>query len=290
MIPSFFELESIFLNDADCIRFLEENGVFYERLKCPGCGNDMDKQLNWVRFRCPAKRCRKELTIKKHTFFEGSMLRTNQIMLLAYFWLSGVTSKCSQTMTGFSSATVATFYGHFRQLVATALEPEDCIIGGPGIVVEVDETKIGKRKYNRGHRVEGVWVVVGVERTPERRVFMVPVNRRDASTLTNVITQHVAEGSVVHTDLWRGYAALEEHTGLRHLSVNHSVEFVDSLTGVHTNTVEGTNFAIKRQIPIRCRVRSGIEDHLAEFAWRRRNNDMLWEAFIHALRDVHYDI
>jgi hypothetical protein len=32
-------------------------------------------------------------------------------------------------------------------------------IGSPGIVVEVDETKLGKRKYHRGHRVEGVWVV-----------------------------------------------------------------------------------------------------------------------------------
>jgi hypothetical protein len=36
-------------------------------------------------------------------------------------------------------------------------------IGGPGIIIEVDESKFGRRKYNRGHRVEGVWVMGGVE-------------------------------------------------------------------------------------------------------------------------------
>jgi hypothetical protein len=28
-----------------------------------------------------------------------------------------------------------------------------------GIIVEVDETKLGKRKYYRGHRVVKVWVI-----------------------------------------------------------------------------------------------------------------------------------
>ncbi len=32
-------------------------------------------------------------------------------------------------------------------------------IGGPGHVVEIDETKIGKRKYNKGRLVEGQWIL-----------------------------------------------------------------------------------------------------------------------------------
>jgi len=39
------------------------------------------------------------------------------------------------------------------------------MIGGEGIVVEIDESKFGKRKYSRGHKVDGVWVLEIVERT-----------------------------------------------------------------------------------------------------------------------------
>ena len=32
-------------------------------------------------------------------------------------------------------------------------------IGGPGITVQLDESKFGKRKYNKGRRTEGHWVL-----------------------------------------------------------------------------------------------------------------------------------
>ena len=35
---------------------------------------------------------------------------------------------------------------------------------GPGIVVEIDEAKIGHRKYNRGRWVDGFWGFGGYER------------------------------------------------------------------------------------------------------------------------------
>ena len=34
-----------------------------------------------------------------------------------------------------------------------------------GVIVEIDETKLGKCKYNRGHRVKGARVFGGVEQT-----------------------------------------------------------------------------------------------------------------------------
>jgi len=48
-------------------------------------------------------------------------------------------------------------------------------LGGVGEVVEIDESKFGKRKYHRGKRVEGTWVFGGYQRS-NGRVFMVPVD------------------------------------------------------------------------------------------------------------------
>ena len=50
-------------------------------------------------------------------------------------------------------------------------------LGGHGVVVEIDESKFGRRKYYRGHRVEGQWVFGMFERGTGR-VVMLPVERR----------------------------------------------------------------------------------------------------------------
>ncbi len=67
---------------------------------------------------------------------------------------------------------------------------EDTVIGGPGVEVEIDESKFGKRKYNRGHRVgeNGVWVFGGIEKDLRegelmRRYFAMAVNGRSRADL-----------------------------------------------------------------------------------------------------------
>jgi hypothetical protein len=74
-----------------------------------------------------------------------------------------------------------------------------------------------------------------------------------------------------------------------HRTVNHSVNFTDPETGVNTNTIEGNNNALKIMIKPRNRVKN-IGDRLGEFVWRRKHRTRLWEAFLEALRDVHYDL
>jgi transposase-like protein len=250
----------------------------------------MTRDENRGRLRCAGRGCRTELSMRKHTFFYGSMLKCSQILLLGYLWLLRLTHLQVMTMTGYSSNTITAFFGHFRCLVGATLSVEDQIIGGTGIIVEIDETKLGKRKYHRGHRVDGAWVLVGVERTPDRRVFLVHVSDRSSGTLLDAIAKHVAPGSIIHTDMWKGYSSINASLGLEHYTVNHSKCFKDATTGVHTNTVEGTNNGLKYYIHARNRTADRMEEHLLEFVWRRRNALALWEAFIIALRDIHYDI
>jgi len=69
--------------------------------------------------------------------------------------------------------------------------------------------------------------------------------------------------------------------------VNHSQHFVNPEDGTHTNTIEGTWNGIKMKTASRKRSRVGMEEHLSEFIWRRKNKDNLWGAFIDALKTVH---
>jgi transposase-like protein len=226
--------------------------------------------------------------MKTGTFFFGHALKCVEIMGLAHYWLAGTPTKTCVLLSGHSSATITAFYGYFRQLVTSALREEGQIIGGPGIVVEIDETKLGKRKYHRGHSVEGVWIVVGIEGGSKGKIFLVPVKDRTASTLRTIIESHILPGSIINTDCWKGYSNLEEFN-VTHMSVNHSQTFKDPITSACTNTAEGLNSGLKRMIPVRNRVEDGIERQLGEYIWRRQNRGRLFSAFIEALRDIHYE-
>jgi hypothetical protein len=65
--------------------------------------------------------------------------------------------------------------------------------GGLGIIIEV-ESKFCERKYHRGHRVEGVWVIGGIERTASRALFVAVVEDRSALTILELLTEYVANG------------------------------------------------------------------------------------------------
>ena len=293
MHPSMSQIHDILFDETSCKTFLLNNNVFfYSGLQCPSCGSDTERSIERWSFGCRKKTCSKEVSISKDTFFENCRLKVkmltkmHSIMLLAYFWINEVHWSAAVHMTGFAKQTVSRFYYLFRRLAASALSEIDTIIGGEGVIVEIDETKLGRRKYNRGHRVDGVWVIVGIERSPQRRVFMVAVKDRSAETIREIIRTHVAPGSIVHTDGWRGYVGIDTACSIVHRTINHSEGFIDIETGVHTNTVEGTNFAVKRRIPVRSRVRDGIEDHSSEFIWRRQNEGCIWESFVRAMREI----
>jgi len=50
-------------------------------------------------------------------------------------------------------------------------------LGGPGVEVEIDESKVGRRKYYKGHPVEGLWVFGMFERGTGH-VVMIPIEKR----------------------------------------------------------------------------------------------------------------
>jgi hypothetical protein len=199
---------------------------------------------------------------------------------------------------GFAShTTIASWKSYFRDVCSHhVLQYDFRQIGGGSMTVEVDESMVFKRKNHLGrllhNEVEKTWVVGGICRET-RETFAVAVQDRSAETLCAVIVEHVAVGSRIITDCWRGYERLAEHD-YTHQRVNHSENFVhpgDST--VHTNTIERHWRTLKDIVPAGCHgdMRWG---YLAEYMWKTRIG---WhsltvgeriKAIIDALRDIRF--
>ena len=300
-IPAISEIYDIIFDESKCITFLISHGIIAQTIAC-NCGGSMNIDFTRKTLRCSHRRCRKEASIYKGTFFYKSRLSCTKILHLGHLWLAGGnillwfqillhigSIRMVSMYTGHMEEVVSNYFNYFRQLVASTLGFEDQLIGGKGVVVEVDETKVAKRKNHRGHHVEGSWVVGGVERTEERKIFLAEVPNRSAETLLLILCSRIRPGSIIYSDMWRGYVHLESNLHVQHLTVNHSLFFVDPITLVHTNTIEGTWSALKRSIPVRRRTKGKITPHLFEFIWRRIHASNLWAGFVNALRDIEFN-
>lgn len=128
-------------------------------------------------------------------------------------------------------------------------------------------------QYQRGRRARNdVWVfgVLSTEHSPCRGYFRV-VQRRDRATLAQILQRVLLPGSEVHTDDWGAYRNLDRHVPnvTVHRIVVHQNNFVDPLTGVHTQEIESAwarlKYYVKREKGIR---QLDLQDFLDEQMWR----------------------
>ena len=182
------------------ISYLLENGLIKSEKKCWRCKKALYLTCSDLYYRHTTKKCLYKVKALKGTIFEGKDDNLGDYVVLCYFLIHKVKVKEIKTFLDFSSSTICVWKEKIESLLTQTLPIEQQKIGGPGIIVEIDETKLGKRKYHRGHRVDGVWVVGGVERTPEKRCFFIAVEDRSKETLENIIQTYVEEGSTVYTD------------------------------------------------------------------------------------------
>ncbi|KAG8230332.1 hypothetical protein J437_LFUL000603 [Ladona fulva] len=141
-------------------------------------------------------------------------------------------------------------------------------LGGEGVVVEVDEALIGRRKSNVGRPLMGQWVLGGFERG-SRKVFFSVIPDRSAATLLHHIRRNVAPGTTIITDCWKGYSSLRGDPSFRHLTVDHSENAVDPATGEHTLNIERVWREVKSFIPKYGRGLEQVEGYLAAYQWKR---------------------
>jgi len=280
-------------SESHTIELLLDDGILAFPDVCEKCGasntyrfkNKTKKQL-----RCNVAGCRHQRSLFQGSFFSGCRLPLTKLMLFLYHWLSGVQCTQLKSITEFSSTTVTNYLLHVKQLVIDDIDTHQEVIGGPDVIVEVDESKFAKRKYHRGHRVASkAWIFGGIERTPERKFFAVQVNDRSAETLSTVMKCFIHSESIVYSDCWKGYTNLvAKGICKEHKTVNHSVNYVDPESGAHTNSIEGHWGVLKGKIPKRKRTDDQVEACILEQVWRHHNKDDLWNALKNALASVKY--
>jgi len=146
---------------------------------------------------------------------------------------------------GADKKTVIDWFMFIRDDCSADRLAQPIVLGDPGQTVAIDESVVARAKpgYGRGRRVPPQWVFSSVE-LGTGQFFMELVPRRDANTLVPVIQRHIRPGTRVWSDEWAAYAGLNQ-VGYIHETVNHSVQYVHPVTGVHTNNIEARWSACK---------------------------------------------
>ncbi|KCZ81666.1 hypothetical protein H312_00844, partial [Anncaliia algerae PRA339] len=216
------------------IAWLQEIRVIPSNKECISCNNYQMRLVPYKKtFRWKCTRCSKAVSIFEKTIFFNTKMELPQLLDLIYFWSRDLTqTKVKHELELNSQKSICDWYKKLQKLSYVIMRDElNDKIGGPGHVVEIDESKFSKRKYQVGRIVMSPWVVGGID-INTKECFFVEVINRSADTLKRIILERIHPGTLIITDEWRGYWGLE-NMGYFHLTVNHSENFVCPNTGAN---------------------------------------------------------
>ncbi len=122
-------------------------------------------------------------------------------------------------------------------------------------------------QHHRGRATSSeIWVFGLVDVSVSLSPALGIVPNRTAATLLPIIQSHVAPGTIVHSDQWAAYNGVGSLPNVS--TVNHSVTFVDPVTGTHTQHVESYWNRCKTKFKRMKGVDSNqLPSYLDEFMW-----------------------
>jgi transposase len=159
--------------------------------------------------------------------------KKDQTKLLEYFVLE-VTARSAANMLEIQPNSAVLFYNKIRKIILWNVEQDskECFAGE----VELDESYFGgKRKGKRGRGASGKVVVFGLLKRGGR-VYTKIITDTKANTLMPIIRDKVVPDSIVYTDCYKSYNALDV-SEFHHFRINHSTHFAEQKFN-HINGIE----------------------------------------------------
>ncbi|GFX83280.1 putative transposase-like protein [Trichonephila clavipes] len=149
-------------------------------------------------------------SVRQNNWFEESKLSMLEILKLTNMWVRKANRDFISFELNITKKTAIDWMSFCREICMEMCVYESSILGGPDLIVELDEGMFGKRKYNRSKRVNGTRVFGGIEKSSNKCFFNV-VQDRLKDILLQSIKSNIREGTTVISDM--------EPAGVRIISV-----------------------------------------------------------------------
>ncbi len=173
-------------------------------------------------------------------YVRKSRLNSRQQGRLIEYFVSGTTARAAAQMLGIQANTAIRFFMRLRQLIASKLPSYE--LSGE---IEADESYFGGvRKGKRGRGAAGKVAVFGLLKRGGK-VYTAIIPNAKTETLLPIIQEIVTPDSIVYTDTFRSYNALDV-SAFHHMRINHSKLFADRHN--HINGIENFWNQAKRQL------------------------------------------
>lgn len=281
------ELDS--LVRSDITTFLFEKKLIFDSLECVHCSIEMKLSrfngsplgFNWRCLNTECKHYQTTLSVLHGSFFENSALSPIKTLKIVFYLLKKTKQSNIISFLGVDQKTILRIKKKLIALIKDYFLENPIRLGGANKVVQIDEAKLNFNvKSHRGRSaIAPDWAITMVDvSTFPGRGYAEMVPDRSAATLVPIIESVVRSGSSIHTDEWSAYSTLNNRNSYNHLKLAHKYNFVDPISGVHTQNVESFNNKIKTDI----KTQKGV---------RRSNRSDFLELFlfIDTFKDVSFD-
>lgn len=160
---------------------------------------------------------------------------------LIELFIAGATARTASALVGVNKTTASYYFLRLRQLIYDSCEHLEMFSGE----IEADESYFGgTRKGKRGRGAAGKVPVFGLLKR-NGKVYTVVIADAKSKTLLPLIQEKVCPDSIVYTDSFKSYNALDV-SEFKHFRINHSELFADAAN--HINGIENFWNQAKRHL------------------------------------------